>query len=194
MWWRSGNTQTPTFSTVGAFRDLSPIYEELRVAKICSSPSWRLGPWTASGTRCPTTSARATCSTVRTSGRRRALTFPRPRRVHRRRQAEDGPSSPVSPWAARIGATASPGYSPTTPNYHRGWHRMDLHPLRSPHHQGPGDVAGVVRGSSLLPTTERDVASGTSSTTVPTAAREATAIMAPGFVLVHRRHDEERRR
>ena len=115
-----GNTQSPTFTYAGAFRDLSDLYEELGGDDAAARASSRSARSTAPSTRCRTTSARATCSTARTCSRRPGSTVPTTlaeftdaavtlqQPPERRR-----PTSPASGSRARTGATASPGSTPT---------------------------------------------------------------------------------
>ena len=70
-----GNTWSPTFTSVGAFSDITDLVPELGGDKLLPRSS-RSARWTAPTTHCPTTSVRATCSTARTSGPRLALRFP----------------------------------------------------------------------------------------------------------------------
>ena len=118
---RSATPSRPTFTNVGAFLDISDMYDGARRRQAAASPSSRSARSTARSTRCPTTSARATCSTARTSGRRPASHAPTTLDEfnaavdddRRRRTRATSRTSPASSSAARTGATASRGSSPT---------------------------------------------------------------------------------
>lgn len=114
-----GNTQSPTFTNVGAFLDITDMYDELGGEKLLQSfvdagtvgdanytlPYYfgsravftRSDVWTAAGVEQPKTLDEFNAA-VATISQTNPLAIP---------------AFPASTWAARTGATASPGSSPT---------------------------------------------------------------------------------
>ncbi len=111
-----GNTQAATFTSVGAFTDLTDKLDQLG-DNIGPKSFVEAGRTTARSQLSPTTGARATSSTARRRSRmpasrcrRRSRASTRPRRSSRQTATR---SSPASGSPARTGATASAGSSPT---------------------------------------------------------------------------------
>lgn len=178
-----GNTQTPTFSTVGAFRDLSPLYEELGGDDLLQSfvdvgtvdgkqyalpyyfgsryVFYRPDIWKAAGVEVPTTLAEFTDAAKKL-----------------KTDKQSGFAIGGQDWRNGISWVFANGGELATVDGTEWTSTLS----------DPNTIKGLemwqdlVTGASLLPTTERDVAywdflnDGTDG-----GAPEATSIMAPGW-------------